>query len=110
VVNADPVAPRLLNPAIPKDLETITLKCLEKEPSRRYQTAQELVDELKEARGSFEVLEVRAGNCNWIWWSKRRLPRQLLGRHHLGRGCRTHLRVGASRENEVEHDLFPAKP
>ena len=46
VLNAEPVSPRLLNPAIPKDLETITLKCLEKEPSRRYQTAQELAHEL----------------------------------------------------------------
>ena len=46
VLHAEPVAPRLLNPSIPRDLETITLKCLEKEPSRRYQTAQELSDEL----------------------------------------------------------------
>ncbi|MCW5550760.1 MAG: protein kinase [Verrucomicrobiae bacterium] len=46
VLNVEPVSPRLLNPAIPKDLETIILKCLEKEPSRRYQTAQELADEL----------------------------------------------------------------
>ena len=46
VLNADPVSPRLLNPSIPRDLETIVLKCLEKEPSRRYQTAQELADEL----------------------------------------------------------------
>lgn len=46
VLHADPVAPRVLNPAVPPDLETITLKCLEKEPSRRYQTAQELAEEL----------------------------------------------------------------
>ncbi len=47
VLHAEPVAPRLLNPSIPRDLETLTLKCLEKEPSRRYQTAQELADELR---------------------------------------------------------------
>lgn len=46
VLSAEPVSPRLLNPSLPEDLETITLKCLEKEPSRRYQTAQELADEL----------------------------------------------------------------
>ena len=46
VLHAEPVPPRLLNPSIPRDLETITLKCLEKEPSRRYQTAKELADEL----------------------------------------------------------------
>ncbi len=46
VLHAEPVAPRLLNPSIPRDLETIALKCLEKEASRRYQSAQELADEL----------------------------------------------------------------
>jgi WD40 repeat protein/tRNA A-37 threonylcarbamoyl transferase component Bud32 len=46
VMNSDPVSPRLLNAAIPSDLQTICLKCLEKEPSRRFQTAQELAAEL----------------------------------------------------------------
>jgi hypothetical protein len=39
--------PRKLNNAVPKDLETICLKCLEKEPSRRYQTTPALCDELR---------------------------------------------------------------
>src|SRR4030095_10624506 len=46
VMNTDPVAPRLLTPRVPRDLETICVKCLQKEPSRRYQTARELADEL----------------------------------------------------------------
>src|SRR6266511_5957225 len=47
VLHADPVSPRLLNPAVSPDLETICLKCLEKEPERRYATAQAVADELE---------------------------------------------------------------
>jgi hypothetical protein len=46
VLNDDPVPPRRLRSGIPRDLETITLKCLRKEPGRRYGSAAELADDL----------------------------------------------------------------
>ncbi|MBL9139753.1 MAG: protein kinase [Verrucomicrobiales bacterium] len=41
-----PVSPRRLNPQVPHDLEAIVLKCLEKDPRRRYSTGKELADDL----------------------------------------------------------------
>src|SRR5262249_25583586 len=47
VANEDPVPPRRHVRAIPKDIETICLKCLEKSPDKRYASAGELADDLR---------------------------------------------------------------
>ncbi|MCY3017974.1 MAG: hypothetical protein NTW87_02940, partial [Planctomycetota bacterium] len=46
-LHEEPVPPRVFTPGVPRDLETICLKCLEKEGGRRYASAAEFADELK---------------------------------------------------------------
>src|SRR5262249_62412367 len=51
----EPVRPRRLQPRLPRDLEAITLHCLEKESARRYPSALELADDLQRFRESKPV-------------------------------------------------------
>ena len=46
VLSEDPVPPSKINPLVDQDLETICLKCLEKDPQRRYKSAQALAEDL----------------------------------------------------------------
>jgi serine/threonine-protein kinase len=46
VLHDEPVPPARLQPRVPRDLQTICLRCLEKEPARRYPTAAALADDL----------------------------------------------------------------
>ncbi|HEV3163433.1 MAG TPA: protein kinase [Isosphaeraceae bacterium] len=47
VVDVEPVAPSRLQPGLPRDIETICLKCLQKEPARRYASAEALAEDLR---------------------------------------------------------------
>jgi WD40 repeat protein/predicted Ser/Thr protein kinase len=72
VLHAEPVAPRLLNPSVPADLETVCLKCLEKEPGKRYATAQLLAEELARFFEGKPVLARPVGRLAKAWrWCRR---------------------------------------
>src|SRR5262249_3621279 len=47
VVETDPPRPRAINPRVPSDLETICLKCLEKQPGKRYGSAGDMSADLR---------------------------------------------------------------
>lgn len=73
VTTAEPVAPRRLDPNIPRDLETIALKCLEKLPRQRYATAAELADDLERWLHNLPIRARPAGTFERaIKWSRRR--------------------------------------
>ena len=61
VLQKDPIPPRRVNPRVPKDLETICLKCLEKDPDRRYRSAKDLADDLRRYVSRFAILARRPG-------------------------------------------------
>jgi serine/threonine protein kinase len=106
VLHEDPVPPGRLRSKLPKDLERICLKCLEKDPRRRYATAAGLADDLRRHLNGEAVRARPAGPAERVWrWSRRNpVPAGLIaaitvgaavGFAHLGRLSKSLVRDSA---------------
>ena len=72
IIESEPIAPRRLNPRISKDLETIILKCIRKEPKARYGSAAELAEDLRRHhRGEVILARPQSGQERVVRWCKR---------------------------------------
>ncbi len=86
VLQKDPKAPRKVDSRIPRDLETICQKAMDKLPSRRYQRAAELADDLRRCANRQTIAARRIGAIGkTIRWCERRSI--ISGRHDAAR-CR----------------------
>ena len=73
VRSQEPPRPRLLDARIPRDLETIVLKAMEKEPRRRYASASELSEDLRRFLDGEPIKARRVGDLERAWkWARRR--------------------------------------
>jgi WD40 repeat protein len=72
IVSGEPVPPRRMLPRLSRDLETICLKCLEKDPARRYADARALADDLQRFLAGDPILARPVGPIGRTWrWARR---------------------------------------
>jgi WD40 repeat protein/predicted Ser/Thr protein kinase len=69
----DPPSPRKLVTNLPRDLDTICLKCIERDPAKRYQSAAELVSELKRYQQGMPIQSRPIARVEKVWrWCRRK--------------------------------------
>jgi serine/threonine-protein kinase len=74
VLETHPRQPRLYNPKVDRDLETICLKCLEKEPARRYASAEAVAEEIERFLRHEPIQSRRSSRLERVWLWCRRKP------------------------------------
>jgi serine/threonine protein kinase/WD40 repeat protein len=80
VMHDEPVRPRKLNPGVPRDLETVVLKAIARDPAHRYQTPAEMAEDLKRFVEDRPVRARRISNAEKFWrWSRRNPGIAVLG-------------------------------
>jgi hypothetical protein len=101
-LTSSPPSPRLLNPSVPRDLDTICLKCLEKSPESRYGTAGALAADLRRfiAGENIEARPITATVRFGRWARRRPAPAALLVLLLLGAVGATFASIALARSRE----------
>jgi WD40 repeat protein/tRNA A-37 threonylcarbamoyl transferase component Bud32 len=94
VLHDEPRSPRSLNDRIPRDLETIALKAMAKEPSRRFASAKDLADDLRRWLDGRPIHARPVGPAERLWRWCRRRPALVLASATAGAALVTALGLG----------------
>jgi serine/threonine protein kinase/WD40 repeat protein len=130
IARQEPPRPRALDPRIPRDLETVVLKAMDKDPRRRYPSAEALADDLRHFLADEPIRARRQGLLARLWRRLRRNPAiatlsgavavllvvtlaglvvNSLVRQERDRAVRAEQRaLGAERENKIREHLARA--
>jgi eukaryotic-like serine/threonine-protein kinase len=107
VISNEPVPPRQLQPTTPRDLETISLKCLQKSPAKRYRSAQDLAEDLHRFLAGEPIAARPVGRLEraYLWCRRNRSAAGLMLSLFLGIAVACLLAMNAERHAQKSlHD------